>query len=154
MINADDGLKTKLAGPPRNLRRSKLQRGFAKMFSWTGVFWMGNENAAFVRYRSDSLNPIAGNSKCKYWLVTFLIEKKITSGAVVNKIVEGEKYRRIMSLMIPDVKFVESGNSARKLSEMAKRATLVWAIKDQYINNRSTKRANRNLPADSLAVNN
>jgi len=124
------------------------------MFSWIGVFRMGNENAALVRYLSVSLNPIAGNSNCMYRLVTFLIEKKITSGTAVNKIVEGEKYRRVMSLMTPDVKFVEFGNSARKLSEMAKSATSVWAIKDQYISNRSTKRTNRNLPADSFAANN
>jgi len=115
---------------------------------------MGNENAALVRYRSDSLNPIAGNSKCKYRLVTFLIERKIKNGIAVNKIVEGERYRRIMSRMIPEVKFVELGKSARKLSEIAKRATLVWAKKDQYTNRRSTKRTNRNLPADSLASNN
>jgi hypothetical protein len=115
---------------------------------------MENENAALARYCSDSLNPIAGNSMCKYRIVTFLIERKTTSGIAVNKIVEGEKYRRIMSRMTPEVKFVDLGNSARKLSEMAKRATLVWAIKDQYINSRSTKRANRNFPADSLAANN
>jgi len=124
------------------------------MFSWIGAFRMGNENAALVRYLSDSLNPIAGNSICKYRLVTFLIERKTTNGIVVNKIVEGEKYRRIMSRKTPEVKFVELGSSARKLSDTANRAISVWAIKDQYINSRRTKRANRNLPADSLAENN
>ena len=115
---------------------------------------MGNENAALVRYLSDSLNPIAGNSMCKYRLIIFLIERKMISGVAVNKIVEGEKYRRIISRMTPEVKFVGLGKSVRKFSEMAKRATSVWAIKDQYINSRSTKRTNRNFPADSLASNN
>ena len=124
------------------------------MLSWIGVFFMGNENAVLVRYLSDSLNPIAGNSLCTYRLGTFLIERKIPSETAVNKIVEEEKYRRIMSRITPEEKFVELGNSSRKLFELTKRATLVWAIKDQYINSRSTKRINRNLPADSFAANN
>ena len=92
---------------------------------------MGNENAHLVRYCSDSLNPIAGNRICKYLLINFLIERKTINGIAVNIIVDGEKYRRIMSRMTPEVKFVELGNNARKLSDMAKRATFVWAIKDQ-----------------------
>lgn len=82
-----------------------------------------------------------------------MIERKIIIGIEVNKMVEGEKYRSIMSKIIPEVKFVDLGNSARKLSDKARRETFVCAKTDQYINIMSTKSTNRNFPAGSLAAN-
>ena len=89
------------------------------MFSWIGAFRMGNENAALVRYLSDSLNPIAGNSICKYRLVTFLIERKTTNGIVVNKIVEGDGNMSI------NPQFIDSGDNPHSLKSSSPACTLL-----------------------------
>jgi hypothetical protein len=120
---------------------------------WIWKSCIEDENAQLIRYRSVSFNPIDGNNKCKYLLIIFLVDRKIMSGIKVNKIVEGEKYRSNISRMIPEVKFVGSGNNVRKLSDIARGAISVWAIKVQYIKNRSTMRIKRNLPADLLTIN-
>jgi len=75
------------------------------------------------------------------------------SGITVNKIVEGEKYRSNISRMIPEVKFVDFGNHARILSEIARKAILDWAIKVQYIKKKIPMSIKRNLPADLLTMN-
>ena len=93
------------------------------------------------------------NNKCKYLVIIFLIDRKIMRGVTTNKIVEGEKYRSNISRMIPEVKFLGSGNNARKLFDMAIWAILVWANKVQYIRNRSTMSTKRNLPAGLLTIN-
>jgi len=90
---------------------------------------------------------------CKYLLISFLIDRKIMSGIIVNKIVEGERYRSNISRMIPEAKSLDSGNNARKLSDIERGAILVWAKSVQYIKNRSTMNIRRNLPADLLTMN-